>query len=212
VFSGIVERVGRIERRDETPGAGSVRLRVHAGFDADPAPGASVAVNGVCLTVERASNGAFDAVAVPETLGRTNLGDLRVGDRVNLERALRVGDEMGGHWVQGHVDGVAEVTGVEAVAGETRVTVRIPAPLARYVAEKGSVTLDGVSLTVAAWEAPAATLALVPYTLERTTASAWRPGARVNVEVDVVARYLDRLLAARARETEGATAPRTEAT
>jgi riboflavin synthase len=112
MFSGIVEQVGRIEQRAETPAAASVRFRIHGGFGADPPPGASVAVQGVCLTVERASNGSFEAVAVAETLRRTNLGGLRVGDRVNLERALRVGDEMGGHWVQGHVDGVAAVTRV----------------------------------------------------------------------------------------------------
>ncbi len=211
MFSGIVERVGRIERREEAPGGASVRLRILAGFDPDPSPGASVAVNGVCLTVERASGGVFEAVAVAETLRRTNLGALREGDRVNLERALRVGDEMGGHWVQGHVDGIATVTGIEGGAGEVNAALDLPVALARYVAEKGSITLDGVSLTVAAWREPSVSVALVPYTLERTTVSGWRAGARVNVEVDVVARYLDRLLAARARETSGATAPRTEA-
>jgi riboflavin synthase len=169
-----------------------------------------VAVNGVCLTVERAAGGVFDVVAVSETLRRTNLGALDPGARVNLERALRVGDELGGHWVQGHVDGLGEVTGFESRAEDVRVTIEVPALLRRYVAEKGSITVDGVSLTVAAWNDRRLTVALVPYTLEITTASAWRPGTRVNLEVDVVARYLDRLLAARAGEAAGAAAPRTE--
>lgn len=208
MFSGIVERVGTIEGRAEVPAG--VRFRVSAGYEPAPAPGASIAVNGVCLTVERASEGAFDVAAVAETLRRTNLGALAEGARVNLERALRVGDEIGGHWVQGHVDGLGSVAAVETRPDDVRVAIEVPAPLRRYVAEKGSITVDGISLTVAAWEEPRLVVALVPYTLEKTTASAWRPGTRVNLEVDVVARYLDRLLAARAGEAERAAAPRTE--
>jgi riboflavin synthase alpha subunit len=208
MFSGIVERVGTIESRSGEPAG--VRFRVEAGYEPDPLPGASIAVNGVCLTVERVSAGVFDVVAVSETLRRTNLDALQAGSRVNLERALRVGDELGGHWVQGHVDGLGQVTGVEEHAADVRVTIDVPAPLRRYVAEKGSITVDGVSLTVAAWDDRRLTVALVPFTLDKTTASAWRPGTRVNLEVDVVARYLDRLLAARAGETAGAAAPRTE--
>jgi riboflavin synthase alpha subunit len=208
VFSGIVERTGRVASRNEE--SAGVRFRVDARLDPAPAPGASIAVNGVCLTVERADAGGFEVVAVSETLRRTNLGALAPGALVNLERALRVGDEIGGHWVQGHVDGVGEVTGVDERAADVRVTIDVPSPLRRYVAEKGSITVDGVSLTVAGWDDRRLTVALVPYTLEITTASAWRPGARVNLEVDVVARYLDRLLAARAGEAAGAAAPRTE--
>ena len=208
MFSGIVERTGTVESRAVEPAG--VRFRVRAGFEPAPAPGASIAVNGVCLTVERVAGGVFDVVAVSETLRRTNLGALEANSRVNLERSLRVGDEIGGHWVQGHVDGLGEVTRVEARAEDVRVTIEVPASLRRYVAEKGSITVDGVSLTVAAWDDRRLTVALIPYTLEKTTASAWRPGTRVNLEVDVVARYLDRLLAARAGEAEGAAAPRTE--
>ena len=204
-----MERTGTIETRADV--AAGVRFRVRAGFDPSPAPGASVAVNGVCLTVERAADGVFDVVAVSETLRRTNLGALAPGDRVNLERALRVGDEIGGHWVQGHVDGVGEVLEADVrAAADVRVTIDVPAPLRRYVAEKGSITIDGVSLTVASWDERRLVVALVPYTLEITTASAWRPGTRVNLEVDVVARYLERLLAARAGETAAANAPKTE--
>ncbi len=208
MFSGIVERVGRVASRADV--AAGVRFRIDAGFEPPPTPGASVAVNGVCLTVERAAAGVLDVVAVSETLRRTNLGALEADARVNLERALRVGDEIGGHWVQGHVDGLGEVAAVDPRAADVRVTIEVPEPLRRYVAEKGSITVDGISLTVAAWDDRRLTVALVPYTLEKTTASAWRPGTRVNLEVDVVARYLERLLAARAGEAAAANAPKTE--
>jgi riboflavin synthase alpha subunit len=195
MFSGIVERTGIVE--SVTPDDAGVRIRIRAAFGGDPAPGASVSVNGVCLTVERASAGTLEFVAVAETLRRTSLGALAPLAGVNLERALRVGDELGGHWVQGHVDGVGTVASVDWGGDDARVAVEVPPPLRRYVAEKGSITIDGVSLTVAAWNDPRLTVALVPYTLEHTTASSWNPGARVNLEVDIVARYLERLLAAR---------------
>jgi riboflavin synthase len=195
VFSGIVERVGRVET--VAPDPAGVRFRVRAAYEPEPPNGASIAVNGVCLTVERASGGVFEIVAIPETLRRTNLGALTSGSGVNLERALRVGDELGGHWVQGHVDGLGDVTGVDRRGDEVRVTVEVPAPLRRYLAEKGSIAIDGISLTVAAWEDPRLVVALIPYTLEHTIASTWSVGTRVNLEVDIVARYLERLLAAR---------------
>jgi riboflavin synthase len=197
MFSGIVERVGVVERAERA--AEGMRLTIAAGFAAgsDPAAGASVSVNGVCLTVERAENGRFDSFAVAETLRVTTLGSLRVGTRVNLERALRVGDELGGHWVQGHVDGIGRITGARRDAGDARVTIDVPENLRRFVASKGSITVDGVSLTVAAWEDPHLTVALVPHTLERTTASEYEPGRLVNLESDLVARTLDRLLEAR---------------
>jgi riboflavin synthase len=154
-------------------------------------------VNGVCLTVERAAQGIVEFVAVAETLRRTTLGALAPGARANLERALRVGDELGGHWVQGHVDGIGTVASVARRAEDVRVAVAVPAALRRYVAEKGSIAIDGISLTVAGWADPNLTVALIPYTLEHTTASSWSPGARVNLEVDLVARYLERLLAER---------------
>ena len=197
MFSGIVERVGVVERAERA--AEGLRLTIAAGFapGSDPASGASVSVNGVCLTVERAEGGRFDSFAVAETLRVTTLGSLRTGDRVNLERALRVGDELGGHWVQGHVDGVGRITAVRRDAGDARVTIDVPEALRRFVASKGSITVDGVSLTVAAWEDPRLTVALVPHTLERTTASEYEPGLLVNLESDLVARTLDRLLEAR---------------
>jgi riboflavin synthase alpha subunit len=196
MFSGIVERVGRVER--VTPlGGGAVRLRIHAGFPDPPAPGASVAVSGVCLTVERSDGPAFEATAVPETLRRTTVGDLVPGSRVNLERSIRFGGEIGGHWVQGHVDAKTRIASVERSGADVVVGVEIPEDLRAYVVPKGSLAVDGVSLTVAAWKEPRALLALVPHTLDRTIASQYAPGSAVNLEVDVFARYLERLLAAR---------------
>jgi len=191
MFSGIVQRLGRVESR-----VGG-RFTIRAGFESAPEAGASVAVNGVCLTVERYENGAFSATAVPETLRRTNLGTLAAGSPVNLEQALRVGDEIGGHWVQGHVDAVVRVAAVRRAGDDVIVEVEIPSPLRRYVAVKGSLTLDGASLTVAAWNEPRAAVALVPYTLQHTIASDYHEGSDVNLEVDLLARYLERLADAR---------------
>jgi riboflavin synthase len=199
VFSGIVQALGVVERAARADGA--LRLRIGATLPRGLVPGESVAVNGVCLTVERADTHSFDATAVAETLRATTLGTLEPGRRVNLEPALRVGDPLGGHWVLGHVDAVARVRAVEPRNGETRVTIEIPARLRRYVARKGSVTLDGVSLTVASWSDPVAEVALVPFTLEHTTLGTVAPGDEVNLEADLVARYLDRLLDARADAT-----------
>ena len=195
MFSGIVERVGMVDSVDRTEGG--MRFRIRSGFERDPAAGESVSTNGVCLTVERVASGIFEAVAVEETLRRTTLGSLKAGRRVNLERAVRVGDPLGGHWVQGHVDAVALIRGVSGDAADVRVEIEIPAPLVRFVAEKGSLAVDGVSLTVAAFVEPIAAVALVPYTLSHTIASDYTPGGRVNLEVDIVARYLERLLEAR---------------
>ena len=192
MFSGIVERVGRVERI-ERPASGGATLTIRADFATDSVPGSSVAVNGVCLTVERAMDGVFTATAVPETLRRTTLGRLTEGARVNLERALRVGDELGGHWVQGHVDAIAPLRSVKREGSDVLLTIEIPADLRRYVAGKGSLALDGTSLTVAAWDDPCAVVALVPYTLAHTIASDYRERTDVNLEVDLIARYLERL-------------------
>ena len=196
VFSGIVLALGTVEAISRADGA--LRFRIEADLPREPAPGDSVAVNGVCLTVERADARGFEVTAVAETIGATTLGSLEKGRRVNLEPALRVGDPLGGHWVLGHVDATARVRTVERRSGETRVAIEVPASLRRYMAPKGSLTLDGVSLTVAAWKDPVAEVALVPYTLDHSTLGALAPGDEVNLEVDLVARYLDRLLEARA--------------
>ncbi|HET7497532.1 MAG TPA: riboflavin synthase [Candidatus Eisenbacteria bacterium] len=198
MFSGIVARVGTVERVWKA--AGGTGLAIRSGFDpgSDPEPGASVAVNGVCLTVERVRDGVFEATAVPETVARTTLGGLMAGSRVNLERALRVGDELGGHWVQGHVDAVATVASVEREKDGVRVGIETPEALRHLVAMKGSVAVDGVSLTVAGRTDTRFEVALIPYTLEHTIAGDYAKGTRVNLEADLIARYLDRLLAAEA--------------
>jgi riboflavin synthase len=196
MFSGIVERVGSVEAIESRDG-GASRLTIRAGFPTPPPAGASVAVNGVCLTVERAEGDVIHATAVPETLRHTTLGGLSAGKRVNLERALKVGDEIGGHWVSGHVDARARIASVRRKGADVLVSVEIPVALAPYVAVKGSITLDGVSLTVAVLEERRAFVALVPYTLEHTIASEYEEGRDVNLEVDVLARYLERLAVSR---------------
>jgi riboflavin synthase len=195
MFSGIVEGVGTVERAVRE--AAGTRLAIRAGLVRPLSAGESISVSGVCLTVERAAGGVFEAVAVPETLAKTTLGGLSTGGRVNLERALRVGDPLGGHWVQGHVDAVARVVAAEREGADVRVGVEVPAALLPFVAMKGSIAIDGVSLTVAGLEGAVASVALIPYTLEHTIASEYAKGTFVNLEVDLVARYLERLLSAR---------------
>ena len=191
MFTGIVIEQGVVA---EPP----PRLRLRApGIAADAAIGDSVAVDGCCLTITDIDGVVLAFDAVPETLRRTTLGALAAGAAVNLEPALRAGDRMGGHWVQGHVDAVARVESVRRSGADRLVRVVVPEPLRRYVASKGSLTLDGVSLTVAAWEEPRASVALVPYTLEHTIASDYEEGSDVNLEVDLLARYLERLAQSR---------------
>lgn len=156
--------------------------------------GDSIAIDGVCLTVVAADGGTFSFDAVPETLARTALKSLDQGSRVNLEPALRAGEPLGGHYVQGHVDGVATVRSVEPEGDGRRIWFDLPHDLLRYVVEKGSVALQGTSLTVAAIDDAGVAIALIPHTLEATTLGALAPGDRVNVEVDVLAKYVERLL------------------
>jgi riboflavin synthase alpha subunit len=196
MFSGIVERIGRVESIERGP-EGSMGLTIRSGFTPPPGAGASIAVNGVCLTVERADGDLVRVTAVPQTLGHTTLGALSPGRSVNLERALKVGDEIGGHWVQGHVDATARVASIRSAGADVLLAVTIPETLRPYVAEKGSLALDGVSLTVAQLKGPRAIVALVPYTLEHTIASEYVEGEDVNLEVDILARYLERLATAR---------------
>ena len=193
MFTGIVRERGRvaaIEGGDE-----GVRLRIAAPQTAaQTAVGDSVAINGVCLTATSVADGelAFDAVA--ETLRRTSLGRLEPGSEVNLEPALRAGEPLGGHIVQGHVDGVGRVRSLEPVGEGAELTVEAPAELLRYCVEKGSITVDGVSLTVASLAGDAFSIALIPHTLAETTLSRLAPGDEVNLEVDVLAKYVERLV------------------
>lgn len=193
MFTGLVAARGRVlgVRREA---AGALLTVSAEGLDEDLAGGESIAVNGVCLTATRVEGFTFGADVLSETLRRSSLGALAEGDEVNLERALRAQDRLGGHFVQGHVDGVGEIEHVGG--GELALAVRIAAPveLLRYVVEKGSIAVDGVSLTVAEIDAGAFVVALIPETLERTTLGSLEPGRRVNLEVDVLAKYVERLV------------------
>lgn len=193
MFTGLVQQIGRV-RAAEARG-GDLRLQIESG--SLPAErlrtGASVSVDGVCLTVAEPGAGHFTADVSGETLRVTTLGSRRAGDSVNLEPSLRVGDELGGHWVSGHVDGIAEVTATAPEARSLVVRLKAPASLARYIARKGSVTLDGVSLTVNGVDGAEFSINLIPHTLEVTTLGALKPGSRLNLEVDLLARYVERL-------------------
>jgi riboflavin synthase len=156
--------------------------------------GESVAVNGVCLTVAAVTSGVFDADVSPETLQRSNLGALTVGDRVNLERALRPVDRLGGHFVLGHVDGTGRVTERGRQGDFEELRFQAPEAVRRYLVEKGSVAVDGVSLTVARCEAEGFRVAVIPHTLERTTLAGCRPGDPVNLEADILGKYVEKLL------------------
>lgn len=200
MFTGIVQAVGRVAAAGEGP-AGSRRLVIDTGglVTAGWRRGDSVAVAGVCLTVVALADGRFEADLSGETLARTTLGRLAAGDPVNLEPALRAADPLGGHLVTGHVDGVARVGDCREAGGALHATVEAPAALARFVAEKGSVALDGVSLTVGRVDGARFEIDLVPHTRAVTTLGALAPGLPLNLEVDLVARYLDRLLEGRTR-------------
>lgn len=195
MFTGIVEELGTIARLDR--GTDSARLTVRGPLvTSDATHGASIAVNGVCLTVVEHADGEFTVDVMAETLSRSSLGSLRAGDRVNLERAMAAGGRFGGHVVQGHVDGTAQV--LERVPGDRWEVVRLslPAGLARYVVEKGSITVDGVSLTVASIDDTSFTVSLIPTTLDLTTLGHKGIGDLVNLEVDVLAKYVERLMSA----------------
>jgi riboflavin synthase len=193
MFTGLIEEMGTIESvEDRAPGQ-RIRVRASAVLS-DARVGDSLAIDGCCLTVVERDAERFAVEAVPETLARTTLGDRKAGDRVNLERALRLDQRLGGHLVQGHVDGVGVVRSIAREGDGVRMMIEIPAAIARFVAEKGSLAVDGVSLTVARDLGDGCEIALIPHTLSHTTAGSYRAGRRVNLEVDLVARYLARLL------------------
>jgi riboflavin synthase len=197
VFTGIVRERGRIVSA-ESNGSGALRLRIAAARTAPETKiGDSVAVSGCCLTAVEVSDGelAFDAVA--ETLARTTIGSLGPGDDVNVEPALRAGEPLGGHYVQGHVDGTARVRTNDPDGEGTRLWLDLPEPLLRYCVEKGSIAVDGVSLTIAELDTDGVVIALVPHTLRETTLGGLEPGDEVNVEADVLAKYVERLAAPR---------------
>ncbi|MBP7711282.1 MAG: riboflavin synthase [Gammaproteobacteria bacterium] len=194
MFTGIIEAVGRVLAREDR--RGDARLRVAAGgLDlGDVRVGDSIAVNGVCLTAVELPGDGFWADVSAESLSRTTLGALRPGDPVNLEKALTPTSRLGGHLVAGHVDGVGRVLERRPEARSVRFVIEAPRELARYIAEKGSIAVDGVSLTVNRVEGARFDLNIVPHTIQGTTIDQYQPGRPVNLEVDVIARHLERLL------------------
>jgi len=193
VFTGIVEELGTVEEVERQSDA--VRLTVRAGrVLEDAGPGDSISVNGCCLTVAERTGTTWTADVMAETLDKTGLGSLGVGDRVNLERAVTAGTRLGGHLVQGHVDAVGHLVGREPGEHWDVVTISMPRELAPYLVDKGSITVDGVSLTVVRAGEEAFTVSLIPETLRRTTLGFRAPGDAVNLEVDVIGKYVARQL------------------
>ena len=199
MFTGLVRERGRLSADPVPSGQGWRRLRLQASPELLGllSPGVSLAVAGVCLTVIELADGACAVELSPETLSRTRLGELRAGDEVNLEPALRMGDPLGGHWVQGHVDGTVEVLAAEAMGEHLEVTLSLPPDHAPLVVEKGSVTLDGVSLTVTSAGSDRFAVSLIPHTLAVTTLGGLAVGDRLHLELDVLGKYVQRALAAR---------------
>jgi riboflavin synthase len=194
VFTGLVEDLGTVEAVDST--ADGVRLTVRSRLAGEVAPGDSVAVNGVCLTAVAPTDGTFGFDVMNESLRRSALGAIAPGMPVNLELALRADARLGGHVVQGHVDGVGEIAGIREDGFARIVEVRTDPSLLRYVVEKGSIAVNGVSLTVSAVGEQGFEVSLIPETLERTTLGAGEPGTPVNLEVDVMAKYVEKMIGA----------------
>jgi riboflavin synthase len=191
MFTGLIQAIGHVDFIGKT--SVGLRLSIQAPFAESLQLGESVAVNGVCLTVNDVWEGAFAADVMPETVDVTTLSQLKEKDPVNLERALKVGDHLGGHYVQGHVDGVATVADFSIDELGARLNIEPPSSLMKYIAHKGSVTLNGVSLTVSGITKTTCEVSLVPHTLQETTLRSLNKGDVVNVEVDLLARYIEQL-------------------
>lgn len=192
MFTGIITDIGRISQLEQR---GDMRVRIETGYDMETVDlGASIACNGVCLTVIAKDIGWFDVDISAESVSKTAIGDWIEGGRLNLERALKVGDELGGHIVSGHVDGVAEVIAVQDEGDSTRFTFRVPKDLAQFIAPKGSVALNGTSLTVNEVDGCDFGVNIIPHTKSETTWSDIKVGDRINLEIDTLARYLARYL------------------
>jgi riboflavin synthase len=194
MFTGIISELGEVKSVDA--GEEGARIRIRAALGAELAEGDSVAVNGACLTATGADGGAFEADVMRQTLSLTTLGELEPQAKVNLELPLRPSDRLGGHLVQGHVDGIATVAGSEQDGFARRLRVELPGDLRDYAVERGSIAIEGVSLTIASLGDDWIEVSLIPETLEHTTLGDQRPGDRVNVETDLIARYVQRMLPA----------------
>jgi len=197
MFTGIIEELGTVESVERRRSGSRLRVRCRAAL-ADITEGASISVNGVCLTAVDLKPDSFGADVAPETLRRSNLGELKPGSLVNLERPLAAGGRLGGHIVQGHVDGTGEFLSLEALGGGNWwLRVRTPEELDRYLVFKGSVAIDGISLTAAEIEGGVLSVTVIPHTYQTTNLRTRRLGDRVNIECDILAKYLEKLLAAR---------------
>jgi riboflavin synthase len=194
MFTGIIEELGRVVELQ--PGQTGARLTIQtSAILHDATVGASIAVNGACVTAVEIVGGSFSADLAPETLKRTNLGDLRSGSPVNLERPLHANSRLDGHFVLGHVDGTASIISLDALGADNWwLRIRVPGELTRYIVSKGSVAVDGISLTVAEIEGDVVGFTIIPHTYEHTTLHSYKPGARVNVEADILAKHLEKLM------------------
>jgi riboflavin synthase len=197
MFTGIVRWVGTVESLQHTAEGGRLRVRGSAELAENLRVADSIAVNGCCLTVVKLEGEIFDMDLSGETLRRTSFGKMKDGTRVNLEKPLSVGAELGGHFVQGHVDGVGRVTSLKPEGENWWLAVRVPDAVARFVAMKGSIALDGISLTIAGWHEGVVDIAIIPYTYDFTNVKNMAVGDAVNVEADMLAKYVERLLEAR---------------
>ena len=201
MFTGIIEEVGSVEALELRAGGARLRVRCQKVIE-DASEGSSVSVNGVCLTAVQPGAGFFNADVAPETLRRSNLGELRPKAMVNLERPLPASGRLDGHMVQGHVDGTGELLSLEAIGeGNWWLTLRVPRELERYLVAKGSVAIDGISLTVASLESDALSVTVIPHTYQNTNLRVRRRGDRLNLEIDILAKYVEKLLGA--RDTSG---------
>jgi riboflavin synthase len=200
MFTGIVEATGRLDTLTKTD-SGGFRLEIEASFSRELAPGASLAINGCCLTVTEINQSRLQFDVLGETLRRTNLGDVRPGDLLNLERPMSANGRFDGHLVQGHIDTTAAILSVEEKKSDHRIEIELPSSFQQYVVFKGSVAVDGISLTVAELHPASFVLWIIPHTWELTNLHRLAPGARVNLEFDLIAKYVERMLAARNRSS-----------
>ena len=203
MFTGLITHVGTFARVTPLEQDQGVRVRIESALsDGSLELGESIAVDGCCLTVVAHEPGWFDVELSPETLARTTFSERREGQPVNLERALRLGDRLGGHWVQGHVDGVGVLTRIQDLGDMHQVDIEVPENLQKYMVEKGSLTVSGISLTVNQVADSTASLTIIPHTWDHTTLGRLAAGARIHLEVDILAKYVESLLPANGRDTK----------